>query len=65
MEDKHLGGIRSNMTLAYVLHSQIVKKTWDRCCPLFQVIYSCKGCCVYIINFILACCFRFVNKNIL
>ena len=26
MEDKHLGGIRSNMTLAYVLHSQIVKK---------------------------------------
>jgi len=26
MEDKHLGGILSNMTLAYVLHSQIVKK---------------------------------------
>ena len=26
MEDKHLGGILSNMTLAYALHSQIVKK---------------------------------------
>jgi hypothetical protein len=31
MEDKHLGGIRSNMTLAYVLHSQkSSNKTSDR-----------------------------------